>query len=155
MIIHDGHLGRSIVGPPKNDAPLVIDPNGVQARQIASERFQTVAGRNGKVAEDAGLIHLDQLSQRDPGYGRETAAAPFAEQIGGIPVREGLDQAERASHGIERIAISPARTITMEMTKANFGRPMKNPENMAGYAAGVEGAAVISERVQSCSPAGR
>ena len=100
MIVHDGHLGRSFVGPPENDAPLVIDPNGVQARQIASERFQTVAGRNGKIAEDAGLIHLDQLSQRDPGQGRETAAAPFAEQLGGIPVREGLDQAERTSYGI-------------------------------------------------------
>ena len=121
MIIYDGRLGRSFFGPPKNDAPLVIDPNGVQARQIASERFQTVAGWNGKVAEDASLVHLDQLSQRDPGHGRETAAAPFAEQLGGIPVREGLDQAERASHGsadhqpchqLEIVDTSPARRST-------------------------------------------
>ena len=51
MIVHDGHLGRSISGPSENDAPLVIDPDGVKARQIAPERFQAVAGRNGKVAE--------------------------------------------------------------------------------------------------------
>ena len=89
MIVHDGHLGRPILGPPENDAPLVIDPNGAKARQIASERFRTVAGKNGKIAEDAGLIHLDQLSQCNPGQGRETAVAPFAEQLGSIPVREG------------------------------------------------------------------
>ena len=80
MIVHDGHLGRPISGPSENDAPLVIDPNGVKARQIAPERFRTVAGRNGKVAEDASLIHLDRLSQRDPGHGREAAAASVAEQ---------------------------------------------------------------------------
>ena len=57
MIVHDGHLGRSFGGPPENDAPLVIDPNGAQARQIASERFQTVAGRNGKVAESVSAVH--------------------------------------------------------------------------------------------------
>ena len=34
--------------------------------------------------------------------------------------------------GMERMAISPARTITMAMTKANLGRSMKNPESMAG-----------------------
>ena len=100
MIVHDGHLGRSISGSSESDAPLVIDPNGVKARQIAPEHFQAVAGRNGKVAEDASLIHPDQLSRRDPGYGREAAAASVAEQLGGLPVREGLNQAERTSRGI-------------------------------------------------------
>ena len=100
MMVHDGHLGRPISGPSESDAPLVIDPDGVKARQIAPERFQTVAGRNGKVAEDASLIHPDQLSQRDPGHGREAAAASVVEQLGGLPVREGLNQAERASRGI-------------------------------------------------------
>ena len=58
-----------------------------------------------------------RLSRRDPGHGPETAGLPLAERLGGLPVREGLNQAERASRGaadrqpcrrIEIVDISPA-----------------------------------------------
>ena len=65
MIVHDGYLVRPLAGPPKGDAPLVIDSNGVKARQITPKRLQSVAGRNGEVAQGTSLIHLDQLSHAD------------------------------------------------------------------------------------------
>ena len=56
MIVHYGYLVRPLSGPPEGNTPLVIDSNGAKARQIASKRLQSVAGRNGEVAEGASLI---------------------------------------------------------------------------------------------------
>lgn len=94
MIVRNPHLVRPLIGPPKDDPPLVVDPNGVKPRQVASEHFQTVARRYGEVAEPASLIDLDEFSQRHPRYGREAAVASSAEQFLCVPVCEGLDQSE-------------------------------------------------------------
>jgi len=98
MMVHDGYLVRPLAGPSKGDAPLVIDSNGVKARQSAPKRLQSVAGRNGEVAQGASLVQLDQLSHGDSRDTRKTTAAPRAEQLGGIPVRKGLNQSGRASN---------------------------------------------------------
>ena len=44
MVIGDGDIGRAIRGPTEHDAPLVVDPNGVEAGEIAPEGFEAVAG---------------------------------------------------------------------------------------------------------------
>ena len=44
MVIGDGDIGRAIRGPTEQDAPLVVDPNGVEAGEIAPEGFEAVAG---------------------------------------------------------------------------------------------------------------
>ena len=92
MIVYNLYLSRSLIGPPKDYAPLVVDPNGVKTRQIAPEAFKTVARRNGEVAEPARLVDLDEFSQSHAGYCRQTAVVPSPEQLLCVPVCEGLDQ---------------------------------------------------------------
>ena len=94
MIVHDRHLVRSLIGPPKDDAPLGVDPNGVKARQVAPKYFQTVARRNGEVAEPTRPINLNEFSQRHSRYCRQAAVAPSLEQLLCVPICEGLDQSE-------------------------------------------------------------
>ena len=62
MVIGDGNLFRSGVRPPENDAPLVVDGDGVETRQVALKTFQPVAGWNGQVAKGTSLVQLDQLA---------------------------------------------------------------------------------------------
>ena len=75
MVIDNGHSFRPIIRPPKNDTPLVVDSNGMEAGAIAPERLQAVAGRHGKVPDRASLVHLNELSQRNPGDCCKPAAA--------------------------------------------------------------------------------
>lgn len=56
MIIHDGDLLRSADRPLENDSPLVIDADGMEARKIAFEGFQAVAGWHGHILQCPGLI---------------------------------------------------------------------------------------------------
>ena len=59
MIVDDCYLVRPLrapAGPSKGDTPRVIDSNGVKARQIAPKRLQSVAGRNGEVANPIGTV---------------------------------------------------------------------------------------------------
>ena len=65
MIIYYRNQFRPVIGPPEDNAPLIIDSDGVKARKPTSESLEMVAGRNSKVAEGACLIHLNQFSQRN------------------------------------------------------------------------------------------
>ena len=116
MIVYNLYLSRSLIGPPKDYAPLVVDPDGVKSRQIAPEAFKTVARRNGEVAEPARLVDLDEFSQRHAGYCRQTAAVPSSEQLLCVPVCEGLDQSgcplaqllvTSQSHPLEIVEVVP------------------------------------------------
>ena len=49
MVIHDRDLRGARVGPEKYDAPLIVDPDGVEPRENAFEEFETVAGWNGEI----------------------------------------------------------------------------------------------------------
>lgn len=91
MIIHNRHLFRPGFCPPEDNAPLVVDANGMKARKPSAQSFKPVAGRHGQVAESTGLIHLNQFSQRDSGYSGKPAVAFQPEQFFRIPIRKGLD----------------------------------------------------------------
>lgn len=62
MVIHDGDFGRTLIGPAKDDAPLIIDSDGVEAPSVSLERFEAIAGGNGKVGELARLVELGSPS---------------------------------------------------------------------------------------------
>ena len=47
MIIHDGNLRRAGVRPAKDNAPLVVDADGMKASKHALQGLQRVAGRYG------------------------------------------------------------------------------------------------------------
>lgn len=48
MVIHNGHFGRAIFCPTEDNPPLIVDPDGMQARQIPGQAFEPVAGWNGR-----------------------------------------------------------------------------------------------------------
>ncbi len=66
MVIDDAYLFRSGIRPAEDNAPLIIDANGMKARERSPQPFQAIAGRNGEVAESTGLIHLNEFSQSNP-----------------------------------------------------------------------------------------
>ncbi len=68
MVIDDGNLIRSRVRPAEDNAPLVVDTDGMETRQVALKRFQTVTGGNREVMEGASLVQLDELPQGDSDY---------------------------------------------------------------------------------------
>ncbi|AMO96778.1 plasmid maintenance system killer domain protein [Collimonas fungivorans] len=45
MVINDLNICHSLLSPDEADAPLIIYTNTVLAGAIASQRFQTIAGR--------------------------------------------------------------------------------------------------------------
>ena len=61
MVVNDGDVLRPGVRPPEDKTPLVVDANGVETRQIAAQSFEMVAGVGGEVAEESGLVQLDQF----------------------------------------------------------------------------------------------
>ena len=91
MIIDNRHLVGSGIRPPEDDAPLVVDANGMKARKPPAQSFQPVAGRHGKVPESTGLIHLNQFSQRNSRECGKPLVAFQSEQFFRIPIRKGLD----------------------------------------------------------------
>ena len=44
--------------PPKDDPPLIIDPDAVEPLQIALERLETVAGRSFEIGKIRGTIQV-------------------------------------------------------------------------------------------------
>lgn len=80
MVIHDGDFGRPRSGPAKDDAPLIIDADGVVARKPALEEFEPIAWRNREIVEPAGLVQLDQFPQGDPCDGSKGAMGLGLEQ---------------------------------------------------------------------------
>ena len=88
MIIYDRHLFWSGISPPEDNAPPVVDSNGMKARKATLESFKPVAGRDGKIPQFTGLIHLDQFSQRDSRNSCEPAVGFGFEKLFGVLIRE-------------------------------------------------------------------
>jgi hypothetical protein len=68
VIVNDLDLLRSLIRPSEHDPPLIIYPDRMPARQVASQGFQVVSRRCRKVAEHSGVIELYQLATSHPGY---------------------------------------------------------------------------------------
>ena len=88
MIIYYRNLFWSRISPPEDNAPLVVNANGMIARKLTFEGFEAVAGWDGKVYEDSSLIHLNQFSQRNPRYRVKPVVAFQLEKFFGVLIRK-------------------------------------------------------------------
>jgi len=75
MIIHNGYLGWSGIGPTKDNAPLIVDPNGMKPRKFARQRFQPVSGRDRHIPQPPGPVQLNKFAQGNAGNRIETPAS--------------------------------------------------------------------------------
>lgn len=95
MIIHDGDFRRSALLPAEDNPPLVIDADGVKSGRATLERLQSVAGRDGKVGQSAGVIQLNQLPQGHARDAGEAGARLGAEKALGFLVIERIESSAR------------------------------------------------------------
>jgi hypothetical protein len=86
------------LGPPKDDPPLVVDPNAVEPTKIAPEGLQPIARRRAEVVETSdGVQHIKLAKcsgddvRRNPT--RSRGAEPVV-KIRGRSVAEGRNQLE-------------------------------------------------------------
>jgi hypothetical protein len=54
VVVDDADLRGTGVRPAEDDAPLVVDPNGVESMQVAPQGLQSIARRGSKVLEVGG-----------------------------------------------------------------------------------------------------
>src|SRR5208337_1475199 len=92
MLVHDLDAIRPSFRPDEADAPLVVDPDTVLPRTIASQYLQAVARRSCQVAQCLGVVQLPQLALRDalkvcPDASGEAAVKKCL----GVPISEGAD----------------------------------------------------------------
>lgn len=65
MIVHDLDVRRSLVGPAKAKAVLVIDTNTELSFAITLQRFQSIARRRAQKFKGLCCIELSQFPSRD------------------------------------------------------------------------------------------
>ena len=65
MIVHDLNILGSAIVPAETDPPLIIDPDAVLPRAIASKSFKAIARRHTEIVERIRRMHHQQLSKRD------------------------------------------------------------------------------------------
>ena len=91
MVIYDGDFVWPVICPLKDDAPLLVDANGVIPREISLECFQVISRRHCEILQHARPVHLDEFSQCNALDGTETAAFLRMEEALSICVCKGLD----------------------------------------------------------------
>jgi hypothetical protein len=101
MVIQNANLRRPRFRPAEDDAPLVVDPDGVKARAITPQGFEAISRWHGQIRQPAGVVQLDQFPQRDAGDDREAPVSLFLEKLRRIGIGKGLDHGLRLD-GIRR-----------------------------------------------------
>ena len=66
MVIDDLNLIGIAGMPPKDDSPLIVDPNGIQTLPFALQRFQSIPWRFAKVTNLRRIVQIEQLSPSCP-----------------------------------------------------------------------------------------
>jgi hypothetical protein len=61
MVIGDFHFGGAACFPTEDDAPLLVDADGMEAVQVPAERFKAVSWRITEVIEGFGFMDGDEL----------------------------------------------------------------------------------------------
>jgi len=62
MIVNDFYLFCGSVGPDKTNPPSVINPDTLLSFTVASQRFQSVSGRDPQVLQTARTMKVQELS---------------------------------------------------------------------------------------------
>ena len=86
MIMRDAYSGWSVLSPTEDDAPLVINPDGVKAAQNALQSFQSISRWHCQVSKLTGLIELDQFSQGHSGDGSMPTVLLLMEELLGVAI---------------------------------------------------------------------
>lgn len=97
MVIDDGDIGRAGIGPSKDDAPPIVDADGMVARAVAVKRFEPIARGHGEVGKALRSVYLHEFPQGHAGDGREAAVPFLLENLFGVGVVEGLDHGMTAT----------------------------------------------------------
>lgn len=84
MVIGNRNFRRAFRRPLEQNAPLVVDADGVKAGQVAAQLFQLIAGRDRQVAQTARLIELNQFANRHAQNRRVSPAGLRMEKFLGI-----------------------------------------------------------------------
>jgi hypothetical protein len=61
VIICNLHFFRTVVGPSKNDAPLIVDRNGMLTGEFALQAMELVVRWHGQIAERLCSIELNEF----------------------------------------------------------------------------------------------
>ncbi len=88
MVIHDLNCFRSRRSPTKADAPLIIDPDRVEAGALAFQSLEPVAWRRSQIGEAFGGMELNQFSQSDFGHRSITPGSLFLPEPSGLRTGE-------------------------------------------------------------------
>ena len=91
VIVYNLHFLRPLLRPDEAKPPLVIDPNGMSAGSISTQRFQTITRWAPQIIQDAGSIKHEQLTPRLPLDGAETSRTLPPEQGLCLTTAKGLD----------------------------------------------------------------
>jgi len=91
MVIRDADFGRPLIGPTEDDAPLLVDPNGMKSGEVAFQCLEAIAGWNAQIVESSGPVHLNEFPQGNSGNGVETPISLFVEELLRVGISEGLD----------------------------------------------------------------
>lgn len=62
MVIYDGDVFGTGWRPLEDDAPLLVDANGVVTDEIALEGFEPIARRDCHIVEVSCVVQLDELA---------------------------------------------------------------------------------------------
>ena len=83
MIIDNFHIIGACIGPPKAEAPLIVDTNAVLAGTPTRQGLKTIARRHSQIIQSGGDFKLPQFSPRRGGDIHETSDADtFRESFG-------------------------------------------------------------------------
>ena len=88
MIIYYRNLFWSEISPPEDNAPLVVDANGMKARKLTFEGFKAITRWDCKISEVISPIHLNQFSQRNSRYSSKPSIAFQLEKLFGVLIRK-------------------------------------------------------------------
>ena len=58
MVVEDLYFAWAVLGPAKNDSPLLIDSYGIVTGERTFQCFQPVSGRDGQILDSFRMVHL-------------------------------------------------------------------------------------------------
>lgn len=62
MIIYNGYVFGTGWRPLEDDAPLLVDADGIVTGEIALEGFEPITRRDCHIVEVSGVVQLDELA---------------------------------------------------------------------------------------------
>jgi hypothetical protein len=111
VIVDDANVVGVTIAPRKDDAPLLVDADGMEACQVTGKGLEAIAGRHSEVLQGNSSVQSVELSQGNGSdIGRDGAKARRA-----IAVEESL--CGRISEGDDH----PSGTISLSRNPCNHG----------------------------------